>query len=110
MSDRELLVFAAKAAGVNGFLVDAGLNIGSNAFPKVWNPLTDDGDALRLAVKLRINIEHMADMGGRDFGINCWPRGRGDCGQSEDSDLSDYCAATRRAIARAAAEIGKAMP
>ena len=109
MSDRELLELAAKAAGVNGFLVDSGLNIGSNAFPKVWNPLADDGDALRLAVKLRINIEHMADMGGRDFGINCWPRGRGDCGQSEDSDLSDYCAATRRAIVRAAAEIGKAM-
>ena len=109
-AERELLELAAKVAELHGFWVDAGLNVGSDAAPKIWNPLTDDGDALRLAVKLRINIEHMADMGGRDFGINCWPRGRGDCGQSEDSDLSDYCAATRRAIVRAAAAIGKAKP
>ena len=123
MSDRELLELAANAAGIS-YDAEKSLPVEGRKWwglwlsfvdepgefaRRHWNPLTDDGDALRLAVKLRINIEHMADMGGRDFGINCWPRGRGDCGQSEDSDLSDYCAATRRAIVRAAAEIGRAM-
>ena len=112
MSDRELLELAAKAAGIDIYFDEDGDSYRTKASGnrRYWNPLSFDGDALRLAVKLRINIEHMADMGGRDFGINCWPRGRGDCGQSEDSDLSDYCAATRRAIVRAAAQIGKAMP
>ena len=52
MTDRELLEAAAKAAGIDyyaraqsgGMLTDNG----------EWNPLTDDGDALRLAVRLRM--------------------------------------------------------
>ena len=106
MTDRELLELAAKAAGEltpswygNSAYMDGVLSR--------WNPLTDDGDALRLAVKLRINIEHMQTMGRADFGINCWHVGRGDCGVSEDGDLSDYASATRRAIVRAAASIGE---
>ena len=100
MSDRELLVLAAKAAGVNGFLVDAGLNIGSNAFPKVWNPLADDGDALRLAVKLHMDFTLSGE--------------RAAVAQAGSHFAQEYCngdpyAATRRAIVRAAAEIGKEM-
>lgn len=115
-SDRELLELAAKAAGFDynpTIFNDAGLwGCFSTARSQVthqWNPLADDGDAMRLAVKLRINIEHIQTMGRADFGINCWPVGRGDCGVSEDGDLSDYAASTRRAIVRAAAEIGKGM-
>lgn len=115
-TDRELLEKAAKAAGI----VIMPCTCGSEKWPFKhdevrtgkrghWNPLVDDGDALRLAVKLRINLEHMATMGGVDFGINTWPRGRGDCGVSQDGDLSDYEAATRRAIVRAAAAIGERM-
>lgn len=105
MNDRELLELAAKASGVSGFLVDAGLNIGSNAFPKVWNPLTDDGDALRLAVKLNFTVckrEHEVEI----FNDN---NGEFLCSISISEGDEPY-AATRRAIVRAAAEIGKATP
>ena len=51
-TDRELLELAAKAAGLNysfeyGCYFDDEYEQGCD-----WNPLDDDGDALRLAVKL----------------------------------------------------------
>lgn len=102
-TDRELLELAAKTAGINGFLVDSGLNTGSNAIPIIWNPLTDDGDALRLAVKLRLETE---------FGSNFVNIGQsqepGEWHLAQESGI-DLCSATRRAIVRAAAAIGKAM-
>ena len=64
-TDRELLEAAAKTAGLNvkAERVDAddrfiGLIVGpKHKNLKVdWNPLTDDGDALRLAVRLNIPI------------------------------------------------------
>jgi hypothetical protein len=89
--DRELLELAAKAAGMEPPLFwDDGLPIYQ------WNPLTNDGDALRLAVKLDIFASP------RFFHF----RGLERFGRQDDDD----CAATRRAITRAAAEIGKAMP
>jgi hypothetical protein len=58
-----------------------------------WNPLTDDGDALRLAVKLNLLSDprfiHERDVLMFTQGI-------------------EKLEATRRAITRAAAEIGKA--
>jgi len=111
-ADRELLELAAKAAELHGFWVDAGLNVGSDAAPKIWNPLTDDGDALRLAVKLGIE---------RIFVLRLGPNGICVDGAKEFATPATYVekkwrvefdsyAATRRAIVRAAAEIGKAMP
>lgn len=54
MTDKELIEQAAKAAGISkqwdGSLVDQQNPSG------VWNPLEDDGDALRLAVKLHISV------------------------------------------------------
>ena len=119
MTDRELLEMAAKAAGIKlTFWRDAavlrdkksplGLDI-------AWNPLTDDGDALRLAVKLRISIEHPnpLDLGGGYISACVWRahykyRLGSDLRVNENFD-SDPCAATRRAIVRAATEIGKEM-
>lgn len=54
MSDNELLELAANAAGYDykprhGAIVADGM-------PGNWNPLADDGDALRLAAKLLIDI------------------------------------------------------
>lgn len=76
-----------------------------------WNPLTDDGDALRLAVKLNLRISIEAERAG---GITVEWNSDGD--GSALSDVEEYApiggddyAATRRAIVRAAAEIGKAM-
>ena len=91
-TDRELLELAAKAAGIEVQDPETGAY-------SLWNPLTDDGDALRLAVKLEIPL--------------CFPfllpqliksvRACVDCFESQGDD--PY-AATRRAITRAAAEIG----
>lgn len=36
-------------------------------------------DAVRLAAKLRININPLRSMNGKDTGWSCWPAGRGDC-------------------------------
>ena len=112
-TDRELLESAAKAAGIR---------LEWDGPPDKWqpmyyegktyhafDPLTDDGDALRLACKLRINIEHAETLSRKAHGVNCWPVGRGDCGSMEN-DLTDYNSATRRAITRAAAAIGETMP
>lgn len=126
MHDKELLELAAKAAGVfmrkedwpysdpfdpqclettidqdecsiTGTRVWHGSDgeVGG-AEPHTWNPLTDDGDALRLAVKLRITPHIDGNMT--------------DCADCTEAHLDDPYAATRRAIVRAAAEIGKAMP
>lgn len=108
MTDRELLEAAAKAAGKN--LLDGSPNDERGIFTTLgwWNPLTDDGDALRLAVKLRLRV--------------CTPTTDTDCAlvsngnvvaysedELEEVTITDLYAATRRAIVRAAAEIGKAM-
>ena len=62
MNDKELLKFAAKAAGIELTYIpqDTGewadyRNEHGGETP--WNPLTDDGDALRLAVKLGFVVQ-----------------------------------------------------
>jgi len=109
MTDREMLELAAKAAGLDFFWVDAGPNIGSNAVPEIWNPLNDDGDALRLAVKLGIKIDlHPSWVYARAVLPDDpyeWREITEGWGITKDS-----YAATRRAIVRAAAAIGEAMP
>ena len=99
MTDRELLEAAAKAAGIRGLWVDVGLNIGSDANPIIWNPLTDDGDALRLAVRLRITPHIDGNLTDAES----------TAGFATEAHLDDPYAATRRAIVRAAAEIGRNM-
>lgn len=110
MNDRELLELAAKAAGLTKWdhaFVDAGINVGSDATPAIWNPLTDDGDALRLAVKLNLSV----DTNWYNSGA-CWFTDKAIVssteGVVEEHHGKDPYAATRRAIVRAAAEIWKA--
>lgn len=108
MTDRELLELAARAIGMRlggwnpcdgGYFAYAGLHDDTQ---KTWLPLTDDGDALRLAVKLemqvcigvrRIDAVIVGDEDGQIF-------------RGSEAKAGDICAATRRAIVRAAAEIG----
>ena len=102
MTDRELLELAAIAAGIKGVYAEI---IGHPSTQKAilrttngqtWNPLQDDREALRLAVKLGISIEF--------------------CFISQQVCVEDCCelvdddpySATRLAIVRAAAEIAKA--
>lgn len=57
--DRELLEKAAKAAGIaiGGWdTTDSAFYVYHKPHSCLWNPLTDDGDALRLAVKLEIPV------------------------------------------------------
>lgn len=87
-----------------------------------WNPLTDDGDALRLAVRLRFGIKDFAP---HDDEPDATPDNTPSVGMIEiwrESDNDDPLyvewyragfnryAATRLAITRAAALIGKDMP
>lgn len=87
-NDRKLLELAAKAAGVTHpeqYWI----------FPSFGNPLTDDGDALRLAINLELSIDIRK---GSTAAI------------SNDNKVCIIDKSTRRAITRAAAEIGKSMP
>lgn len=117
MTDKELLELAAKAAGITVRWSEACHVFQTQIFPLIdnawveWNPLTADGDALRLAVKLGLLVDCddilkevevvlvMHDYDGHDdpYVRVAEPYG------------ADPCAATRRAIVRAAAEIGKGM-
>ena len=115
-TDRKLLEDAAKAAGyelVWGDKYKLGDDeIDCTDIPYIrsgqpdegdvhWNPLSDDGDALRLAVKLRMSVKNTeiraSVIAERAWVVTTEPHG------------TDPHAATRRAIVRAAAEIGKAM-
>jgi len=101
-----MLELAAKAAGIltsswygNEYYIDGMLSR--------WNPLEDDGDALRLAVALGLIVdvnlnEHVTTV---DYTT---PLGEDEC--ALEGHWPDRHAATRRAITRAAAAIGRAMP
>lgn len=114
MTDRELLELAAKAAGIEikGWSDDRPYTSSKSSFgngfvswnPVFWNPLADDGDALRLAVNLGMNIVR----GYFAVTAEIPPEAENDPGVSEDWPYADDpYAATRRAIVRAAAEIGQ---
>lgn len=102
-ADREMLEFAAKTLdyelsfGEEGCLYKPA---NTKYFVGRWNPLTDDGDALRLVVKLQLLVD--LDDEGCYVVSEILPL--------RESYSTDPYAATRRAITRAAAEIGKAMP
>lgn len=110
MNDRKLLELAAKAAemndlehGVFGLYKVLGVHEGGQKCLVEWNPLTNDGDALRLAVELEMQvvvgyrrIEACILSDSDESAINAWEPKEG-----------DLCAVTRRAIVRAAAEIGR---
>lgn len=112
MIDKELLELAAKAAGVD---LSGGIDE-HGEYEENWSPLTDDGDALRLAVKLHFWIKDFApfDMYGIPGGavgmIEIWLAQENDPIYVEWYKTGDdRYAATRRAIVRAAAEIGKGL-
>jgi hypothetical protein len=104
MTDRGLLEAAAKAAWIELDGLDdhlGGLYLTDHM--TVWNPLTDDGDALRLAVQLRLHLEWLPTVDG----VCAWQLTNH---VVENTPLaSDPYAATRRAIVRAAAAIGGAV-
>ena len=108
-TDRELLILAAKAAGLHFHGHRIGLDYqncyvsetGSTDGWFVWSPLTDDGDALRLAAKLGIGIDHASR---RSWAWRSW--GNPTVLAHEERHDGDPYVATRRAIVRAAAALG----
>jgi hypothetical protein len=119
-ADRELLVLAAKAADVK--YTDALPNWDSDwdvlawdvLADALWNPLNDDGDALRLAFRLGMMVDlRYKDGNSRAYNeVTYWPDGAiaGQTIQLEKHKQGDSPSALRRAIVRAAAEIGRSMP
>jgi len=119
-ADRELLELAAKAAGVNARWFNVKQWQRKKSHPncrfycgtkevfgthhsKPWNPLTDDGDALRLAAKLKIDIEWQATQVGALPLVEAYrgdPGGGSFCACENEADY-------RIAIVLAAAEIGR---
>lgn len=103
--DKNLLELAAKAYGAKHHIVHIGEWYDHSTPERLfWNPLRDDGDALRLAVKLQLGISIPPAADGRvdvvtfhgpTISIVEYPKN------------GDRNAAIRRAIVRAAAEIGK---
>jgi hypothetical protein len=114
MTDRELLEAAARAAGIAGTWQSASPNgvpqdcVAKGIGPNLWNPLTDDGDALRLAVKLNFVVAikgHECEVFSETgdclasipiMGASCF---------ENPADATNPYAATRRAIVKAAAQL-----
>ena len=109
MTDRELLELAAKAAGMktDPKLYEEGIGVcwsgedEHGIYIDCWNPLVDDAHALRLAVKLEMPIDY------QDGYTTVWLHIKSHF--IIESHEGDPYAATRRAVVRAAAEIGRAM-
>lgn len=110
-NDRELLDLAAKAAGIEwchieGLCPNGGYWKFSDGKTQAWwNPLTDDGDALRLAVKLEMQMV----IGYRRIEACIASDSESEPILAYENKVGDLYAATRRAIVRAAAEIGNGM-
>lgn len=110
--DRKLLERAALAAGIVDFEFGETCAGGwaifhGNGYAECWNPLDDDGDALRLAIKLQLSVENEHLSAGCAYctlGQRSFPEVRSGAYDDKVVIDSDY-AATRRAIVIAAAEI-----
>ena len=116
MTDREMLELAAKAGGyarheyVENSARDGRVVTGhyDSLLEVCINPLTDDGDALRLAVKLEL-ILCVRREGVTDATMHAPRTGMTPYLSFLEQHKDDPYAATRRAIVRAAAEIGRQM-
>ena len=100
-TDRELLELAARAAGIDGeYSKRANAIVHTGGY---FMPLTNDSDALQLAVALKLDIQFFdgySEIQVDSDGINS---------ATVEPYAPDMQAATRRAIVRAAAAIGEAM-
>ncbi len=118
MDIAQMLYYAAKAVGFTddktGDIEAPGLHrneqghfyfVDKNGL-HLWDPSEDDGDSRRLEVALRLEIQH--DFNGEEDRVQVLT------GYTEDDKWTvelygdDACAATRLAVLRVAADVGKA--
>ena len=110
MSDQELLELAAKAAGLTNLeyclawkcMAEYDDHEGSYEWGTCWNPLVRDSDALQLTVRLNLMLDTAYN--------GCTSVGSASLCEILEPHNGDPYAATRRAVVRAAAEIGKSKP
>jgi hypothetical protein len=102
MNDSELLEMAAKAVGIELIRHDLeGLWIAGGGGIH-WNPLTDDGDAFRLAMRLEMTLcTHSMGVYANSGDLMC---------SSPECTNNDRPALVRRTIVRLAAKIGSMKP
>lgn len=109
-TDKEMLELAARAVDIETNKAGDGNQTycydRRDCVYKNWDPLNNDGDALRLAVDLDIDLSFDADNGTIQaaYWINSM-----NFAWKEELTVGDKHAATRRAIVRAAAAIGEGM-
>lgn len=106
MTDQELLELAAEGCRFWSQIEpgeDYGILVKETKFGeyRAWNPLEDDGDALRLAVATNQAVFMALPHEAPTYAVS---------GHSKEEFGSDRNSAVRRAIVREAAEIGKAKP
>ena len=102
---REDYEMAAKAAGVDGWYEPGYLSFIKRG-GGVWRPPEDDGDALRLAVALRLQVTPGTY---NSEEVTAYRSGHAESHERVHFQ-QDIGAATRHAIFRAAIAIGRAMP
>lgn len=113
MNDKELLWWAARAAGLNlseewdcaadgrGIIIGRG-----DGDLRPWNPLVDDGEAFRLSVVLQISLmSNIIRYEASTIALTLAGIFIKECMLSKSADV-----AARRAIVRAAAELGRLKP
>lgn len=104
-SDRELLELAAKAAGLPSACIES-----SSVLYRWWNSLVNSGDALELLTKLPFCELYVSEIGATVSWRRADDSGHGfKCDEYASEHGGDLNAATRHAITRAAAEIGRSM-
>lgn len=117
MNDRELLEMAANAAGMKGWqwveswgsMAEKRLQ-GGFYFDRYWNPIEDDGDALRLAVKLGILVQSECYDDYNDMYAAAYKYDNGvEIASVQVPYTSDPYSASRWAIVQLAAILGRKM-
>ena len=104
-TDRELLELAAKAAGLDAWWAEPfGFMLLRSDGNRAWEPLRNDGDALRLLVAIRGTL---SVWGGSSNNGPCTTLEHDEF-EMVERHCDDAAAATRRAIVRAAAAIAAA--
>lgn len=108
MEDHDLLQLAAKAAGIKlEYCPLSGFHWVESKYSGLWwDPINVDGDAFRLAVKLDIAFGRHANTHWARWECNSKVFSE----NAEKEAVQDPLRAARRAIVRAAAEIGKSIP